>query len=79
MTNIVFWRPPGNRTPNSEEIRICLPFVLEHIDIINPKLIIVLGNVASKALLEKTDGITKLRTKEHFYISKENFGFLWIV
>ena len=72
LTNIIFWRPPGNRTPNSEEIKICLPFVQKHIDIINPKLIIVLGNVASKALLNKTDGITKLRTQEHFYVDKKN-------
>ena len=72
LTNVVFWRPPGNRTPNSEEIKICLPFVQKHIEIINPKLIIVLGNVASKALLNKTDGITKLRTQEHFYVDKEN-------
>ena len=72
LTNIVFWRPPGNRTPNSEEIKICLPFVQKHIDIINPKLIIVLGNVPSKALLNKTDGITKLRNQEHFYINKKN-------
>ena len=72
LTNIIFWRPPGNRTPNSEEINTCLPFVQKHIDIIDPKLIIVLGNVASKALLNKTDGITKLRTQEHFYIKKKN-------
>ena len=72
LTNVVFWRPPGNRTPNSEEIKICLPFVQKHIEIINPKLIIVLGNVASKALLNKTDGITKLRTQEHFYVDREN-------
>ena len=44
----------------------------KHIDIIDPELIIVLGNVASKALLNKTDGITKLRTQEHFYINKKN-------
>ncbi len=72
LTNIIFWRPPGNRTPNSEEVNICLPFVQKHIDIIDPELIIVLGNVASKALLNKTDGITKLRTQEHFYINKKN-------
>ena len=72
LTNIIFWRPPGNRTPNSEEVKICLPFVQKHIDIIDPELIIVLGNVASKALLNKTDGITKLRTQVHFYINKKN-------
>jgi len=72
LTNIIFWRPPGNRTPNSEEVKICLPFVHKHIDIIDPKLIVELGNVASKAILDKTDGITKLRTQEHFYINKRN-------
>ena len=72
LTNIVFWRPPGNRTPSSEEVKICLPFVHKHIDIVDPKLIIVLGNVASKAIIDNTDGITKLRTREHSYINKRN-------
>ena len=49
ITNMVFWRPPGNRIPNNQEINICLPLVKEHIKIINPQLIILLGNIAAKS------------------------------
>ena len=51
ITNIVPWRPPNNRTPNTEEVLQCLPFVQKHIDIIKPKIIILLGGTASKAIL----------------------------
>ena len=64
ITNIVFWRPPGNRIPNNQEINICLPFVKEHIKIINPKLIILLGNIATRSLLETDKGITKIRGRK---------------
>ena len=37
ITNLIFWRPPGNRNPSPEEIDACLPFVLRHIELINPK------------------------------------------
>ena len=51
ITNLVFWRPPGNRTPNSQEIKTCISSTKEHINIIKPKLLIFLGNVAAKSLL----------------------------
>ncbi len=73
ITNLVFWRPPGNRTPNSQEIKTCISSTKEHINIIKPKLLIFLGNVAAKSLLKIDEGITKLRGKEHFYID-ENFN-----
>ena len=47
ITNLVFWRPPGNRNPNKQEISTCLPLTKKHISIIKPKLLILLGNVAS--------------------------------
>ena len=72
ITNVVFWRPPGNRTPNDQEIKVCLPFVKEHIKIINPQLIILLGNVAAKSILETDEGISKIRGKEFFYMDNEN-------
>ncbi len=72
ITNIVFWRPPGNRTPNEQEIKICLPFVKKHIQIIKPQLIILLGNIAAKSILQTTEGITKIRGKNFFYIDEEN-------
>ena len=66
LTNIVFWRPPGNRIPNNQEIEICLPFVKEHIKIINPQLLILLGNIATRSLLQINEGITKIRGKKIF-------------
>ncbi len=72
ITNVVFWRPPGNRTPNEQEINICLPHVKEHIRIINPQLIILLGNIAAKSILQTNQGITKIRGKKFFYLDDEN-------
>ena len=69
ITNIVPWRPPNNRTPNTEEILQCLPFIQKHIDIIKPIIIILLGGTASKAILATTHGITKIRGKWHQYNS----------
>jgi len=70
ITNIVFWRPPGNRTPSSQEVKICLPYTKKHISIIKPKLLILLGNVATKSILNTDQGITKVRGKEYFYFDE---------
>ncbi len=72
VTNIVFWRPPGNRTPNEKEISICLPYTKKHIKIIKPKLLIFVGSIAAKNLLKSKEGITKIRGKKHIYEDKEN-------
>ncbi len=72
ISNIVFWRPPGNRTPNDSEISVCLPITRKHIKIINPKLLILIGNIASKNLLNIKEGITKIRGKKHIYIDPDN-------
>ena len=72
ITNILFWRPPGNRTPSSKEISICLSITKEHINLIKPKLLILLGGIASKSLLNTSDGITKLRCKKHLYENENN-------
>ena len=72
ITNMVFWRPPGNRTPNDSEISLCLPLTIKHIKIIKPKLLIFVGSIAAKTLLKSKDGITKLRGREHFYIDEKN-------
>ena len=71
ISNIVFWRPPGNRTPNDKEISKCLPLTKKHIGLIKPKLLILVGSIAAKSLLSSQDGITKLRGQEHFYIDKD--------
>ena len=71
ITNLVFWRPPGNRNPNKEEISTCLPLTKKHISIIDPKLLVLLGNVASQAILSSKEGIGVLRKKENYYIDRD--------
>ncbi len=72
VTNVVFWRPPGNRPPNKNEINICLPFTKLHIKIINPKLIVLLGNVAAQSILNTDSSIGFLRKKDLFYTDEKN-------
>ncbi len=71
ITNIVFWRPPGNRTPNDKEISKCLLLTKKHIRIINPQLLIFVGSIAAKSLLNSKEGITKLRGQKHFYTDED--------
>ena len=61
ITNILNWRPPGNRTPNPSEITMCLPFVHRHIALVRPDVLVLLGGTSAKALLTTNDGIMKLR------------------
>ena len=61
ISNIVPWRPPGNRTPSLEEIAICKPFITRHIELAQPDILLLVGNIANKALLGTETGITKLR------------------
>ena len=61
ITNVVYWRPPGNRTPTTAEIASCLPFVLRHIALVHPKILLLAGGTAAGALLPGGQGITRLR------------------
>jgi len=61
VTNVLFWRPPGNRTPEAREIAACLPFVERAIALLRPRFLMLIGNVSAKALLGETRGITRLR------------------
>src|SRR6185369_3675392 len=63
ITNILFWRPPGNRTPTLAEQAMCLAFTRRHIELARPKLLILAGGVAAKAVLDTTEGIMRLRGK----------------
>ena len=63
ITNILPWRPPGNRTPTTQEIAIFRPYVLQHIALVDPKVVVCLGGTATKALLQTTQGIMQLRGK----------------
>jgi uracil-DNA glycosylase len=61
ITNVIYWRPPGNRKPNAAEIAACLPFVLRHIALARPRILVVSGGTAASALLPLSEGITRLR------------------
>lgn len=61
ISNILFWRPPGNRSPTDGEIAACLPFAERHIALVKPKVLVLLGGVAAKSLLRAKDGITRIR------------------
>lgn len=61
ISNIIFWRPPGNRPPSQEEIMACLPFVARHVELVQPKVLAFVGGTAVKAMLATSDGITRLR------------------
>lgn len=63
ISNVINWRPPGNRNPSDAEIAISLPFILRHIELVNPAVLIFAGGVAAKALTDSATGITKLRGK----------------
>lgn len=60
ITNILPWRPPQNRDPSADEIAMMRPFVLRHIELAAPKMLVVMGNISAQALLGKR-GITRLR------------------
>jgi DNA polymerase len=61
ISNILNWRPPGNRTPAPAEIEVSLPFIERHIQLVKPKMLILAGAVSAQALLNTTDSISKLR------------------
>jgi DNA polymerase len=63
ITNTVFWRPPGNRTPTEAETSMCMPFLTRTIEILRPRLIVCLGATPTQRLTGRADGILKLRGK----------------
>jgi DNA polymerase len=63
ITNVLFWRPPGNRTPTPAEVAACLPFVERHVELVAPELLILAGNAAAKTLLLRNEGITRIHGK----------------
>lgn len=65
LTNILPWRPPGNRTPTDGEITLFLPFLLRHIALVKPRHIVLLGGTPAKSLLRAKEGITRLRGRWH--------------
>jgi uracil-DNA glycosylase len=63
ITNIVYWRPPGNRTPTPQEAEVCRPFLERQVALVAPQLLVLLGGAAAKHVLGVADGIMRLRGK----------------
>jgi DNA polymerase len=61
ITNTVFWRPPGNRTPTQAEQAICQPFVEKAISLVKPKYLLLAGGASAKSILKQDEGILSLR------------------
>jgi uracil-DNA glycosylase len=61
ISNILPWRPPGNRSPTPGEMATCLPFIRRHIALVVPEILVFLGGTAAKTLLNTTQGVTRLR------------------
>lgn len=61
ITNIIPWRPPGNRNPTDSEVLICLPFLLRHLALLRPRRVVLLGKMAATALTGSTQGIRRMR------------------
>ena len=64
IANVVKCRPPGNRDPQPDEIDACAPWLDRQLELVRPRVIVTLGNFATKLLLRTKDGITKLRGQE---------------
>jgi len=61
ITNILPWRPPGNRSPTQAEIAACLPFLERHVALVAPDVLVPLGGTSAKTILDRSEGITRLR------------------
>ena len=72
VSNTVFWRPPGNRTPTLEETEACRPFLERLIELTDPKILVALGGPAAKILLGEPQGISKLRGRWFNYKNQKS-------
>jgi DNA polymerase len=63
IANVIPWRPPGNRTPTPQETQICLPFVQRQIELVDPDILVTLGNPSTQTLLSTREGIMRTRGK----------------
>ncbi len=61
ITNTVFWRPPGNRTPSPAEQMVCAPFLERAIELVQPKMLLLVGGASAKSILKREEGILSLR------------------
>ncbi|MAQ71412.1 MAG: uracil-DNA glycosylase [Alphaproteobacteria bacterium] len=74
ISNILNWRPPGNRTPTPAEMSIALPFIEKHIALISPDILVLVGNTPMKTLLNTKEGIVKMRGNWHDYQPVSDIG-----
>jgi uracil-DNA glycosylase len=71
ITNVIYWRPPGNRSPTQAEIAACQPFLERQIELLQPKIIVFLGGIAARGLLGVKEGVTKLRGRPFVYTTAD--------
>jgi DNA polymerase len=69
ITNLVYWRPPGNRTPTPQEVQACQPFLERQIELVQPEFLVFLGSAAAKQLTGVTEGIIRIRGRWLYYES----------
>lgn len=67
ISNTVFWRPPGNRSPTTSEMAVCMPFVERLVELVDPEILVALGGPAAKSMLAQTSGISRLRGRWFSY------------
>ena len=67
ITNLLFWRPPGNRNPTAAEVAACLPFLQRQIELVDPSHLLLLGASSVRTLLARQEGILKLRGRWAHY------------
>ena len=78
ITNVVNYRPPENRKPTDKEVQKYLPYLKKHIEIISPKIVLLLGSTAMNAIMQNTEVISKMRGK-WFEVHISNFKIYTIV
>ena len=71
ITNTVFWRPPGNRTPTPQEQATCAPFVERAIALVKPKMLLLAGGASAKAMLKREEGILTMRGRWFEWLSED--------
>ena len=71
ITNVIYWRPPGNRTPTPAEIAACQPFLERTIELVKPRLMVFVGGIAARGLLGVKEGVTKLRGRRFVYTTAD--------
>lgn len=70
LSNVINWRPPGNRSPTEAELAVSLPFIERHIQLVAPKILVLCGGTAAQILLGRSESISRLRNSWHDYTTQ---------